>query len=214
MKKRIMWINPIGSSVLDQPIQELLESFKQSDTYIDVVSLKKGPLHLNYHYYEAHVLVDTLHLVKQAEEEMYDAVVIGCFYDTGLREAREITDHLVVVAPGEASLYLAATLGRRISIIVSKAKCIPKMKDNLLGYGFRECIASFKSANLDVHEFQKDPKKTCDRLVLLAGEAVKKDMAEVIILGCTAQFGFFRELQEAIGVPVTDPLKQPENSPP
>jgi allantoin racemase len=140
---------------------------------------------------------------------MYDAVVIGCFYDTGLREAREITDHLVVVAPGEASLHLAATLGRRISIIVSKAKCIPKMKDNLLGYGFRECIASFKSANLDVHEFQKDPKKTCDRLVLLAGEAVKKDMAEVIILGCTAQFGFFRELQEAIGVPVIDAVAAP-----
>lgn len=209
MQKRIMWINPIGSAVLDRPIQELLEASKQPDTCIDVVSLSRGPSHLTYMYYEAHVLTDVLHLAQQAEEGGYDAVVIGCFYDVGLREAREITNRIVVTAPCEASMHLAATLGRRIAVIVGKTKWIPQMSDNVLSYGFRECIVSFKSADLDVHEFQKDLGSTSDKLTHLAREAVDQEMAEVIILGCTAQFGFFRALQEEIGVPVIDAVVAP-----
>ena len=38
-----------------------------------------------------------------------------------------------------------------------------------------------------------------------AKEAVDKDYAESIILGCTAEFGFYKTLQEEIGVPVIDP---------
>ncbi|MFY9322213.1 MAG: aspartate/glutamate racemase family protein [Bacillota bacterium] len=202
--KRIMWINPIGSSVLDEPIERLLVNAKQPDTDIHVVSLREGPSHLNYHSYEACVLVDVLRLVKQAEDEGYDAAIIGCFYDTGLWEAREITDRLVVTAPCEASIHLATTLGKRTSVIVSKAECIPKMADNVLRYGFRESVVSFKSAGLEVHEFQKEAEYTKDKLRMLASQAVESDMAEVIVLGCTAQFGFFRELQEEIGVPVID----------
>ena len=38
----------------------------------------------------------------------------------------------------------------------------------------------------------------------LAREAVEKDHAEVILLGCTAEFGFYEKLQKEIGVPVID----------
>jgi sugar diacid utilization regulator len=37
-----MWINPIGSSVLDEPIERLLVNAKQPDTDIHVVSLREG----------------------------------------------------------------------------------------------------------------------------------------------------------------------------
>ena len=102
MAHRVLWINPVGFNGFDKPIEDVLVQAKQPGTTVDVVSLKKGPLHLEYHYYEALVLTDILHQIKQAENEGYDAVVIGCFYDPGLREAREITEKLVVTAPAEA----------------------------------------------------------------------------------------------------------------
>ena len=37
-------------------------------------------------------------------------------------------------------------------------------------------------------------------------EAVEQDGAEVIILGCTMQFGFYDKLQEYLLVPVIDPI--------
>jgi len=206
MANRILWINPIGASDFDGPIKEFLETGKNRDTEINVVSLTKGPLHLEYHYYEALVLADTLHLVKRAEKEGYNGVVIGCFYDPGLREAREITDKLVVMAPAQASMHIAAILGHKFSIIVGRNKWIPQMQENVVKYGFKDRLASFKSVNLGVYEFQKDLSETTRRLQAAAREAVEKDLAEVIILGCTAQFGFYRELQKYLEVPVIDPI--------
>ena len=209
MTSRILWINPIGSDDFDPPMQAFLESGMHPDTKLDVVSLNRGPLHLEYHYYEALILADTLHRVKQGENEGYDAAVIGCFYDPGLREAREITNRLVVTAPAEASMHIAATLGHRFSIIVGRKKWIPQMHENVVNYGFEDCLASFKSVELGVQDFQRDPAETAKRLRAAAKEAVKEDLAEVIILGCTAQFGFYQELQEDLGVPVIDAMLAP-----
>ncbi|UCH70940.1 MAG: hydantoin racemase [Candidatus Bathyarchaeota archaeon] len=214
MTTRILWINPLGTDLFDQPIQEFLETANAPDTEIDVISLKRGPMHLEYHYYEALILADTLHQVRRAEKEGYDAAVIGCFYDPGLREAREISEHLVVTAPAEASMHIATTLGHTFSIIVGRNKWIPKMHENVVKYGFREQLASFKVVDLGVHDFQKDKGETERRLRAAAKEAVEKDRAEVIILGCTIEFGFYQELQEELKAPVIDaalaPLKYAE----
>jgi len=204
MANRVLWINPVGFNDFDQPIKDVLEQAKRPNTTVDVVSLKKGPLHLEYHYYEALVLTDILHQIKQAEYDGYDAAVIGCFYDPGLREAREITEKLVVTAPAEACLHIAASLGHRFSIIVAEKKCVPKMHENAVNYGFEDRLASFKSIDMRVHDFQKNQTETANRMKAAAKEAIENDLAEVIILGCTIQFGFFKELQREIGVPVID----------
>jgi len=206
MEKRILFINPIASSDYDDQIQESLEAGKSQDTRIKVVSLEKGPLHLDYHYYETLVLAPILHLVKQAEREGYDAAIIGCFYDSGLEAAREITHKLVVAAPAESCLHIAASLGHSFSIIVTRDKTIPKMRQNVVKYGFREHLASFKSIALGVRGLQENQTETARRMKVLAKEAVERDLAEVIILGCTIQFGFYKELQEYLGVPVLDAI--------
>lgn len=209
MANRILWINPIGTNVFDQPIRDVLEQAKRPDTEVNVVSLEKGPLHLEYHYYEALVLTDILHKIKQAENEGYDAAVIGCFYDPGLRAAKEITERLVVTAPCEATLHIAASLGHRFSIIVGRKKCIPKMHENVVNYGFGNRLASFKSVDLGVHEFHKKPAETARRMRAAAKDAVENDLAEVIIFGCTIQFGFYKQLQEELGIPVIDAVLAP-----
>ncbi|GAH50417.1 unnamed protein product, partial [marine sediment metagenome] len=104
---KILWIDPVGTDLFDQPIKEFLETAKGPETKLDVVSLARGPMHLEYHYYEALILTDTLHAVRKAELDGYDAAVIGCFYDPGLREAREISERLVVTAPAEAAMHIA-----------------------------------------------------------------------------------------------------------
>ena len=208
MKKsnnHILWINPVNAMVdVDQLIVENINSVKQDDTTVDVVSLKRGPRHLNYYYYDALILTDTLNLIKKAEKEKYDAAIIGCFYDPGLREAREITDQIVISAPAEASIFIAAGLGYRFSIVVSSNKCIPKMHENLVNYGLINRLASFESINLEVYDFQKDKRKTFYKILQAAERAVYQKNAEVIILGCTMQVGFYKALQDSLKIPVID----------
>ena len=116
MARKILWINPVGSDIFDAPMAEYINTVKRPETQVDVVSLKSGPEHLEYHYYESLIMVETLDLVKKAENQGYDGAVIGCFYDPGLREAREILESMPVTAPAESCLHLATTLGNSFSV--------------------------------------------------------------------------------------------------
>lgn len=209
--KKILWINPVGIDLFNNNIETYLKSKKEKNTTIRVISLDRGPHHLAYYYYKILVLPDTLTLIKWAEKDGYDAVIIGCFGDPGLTEAREITERIIVVAPGQTSMSIASMLGNRFSIILGKDKWkwITKISENLIKYGFKDKLASFKSINLDLNDLHKNPKITISKLKKLAREAVEKDGAEVIILGCTLQFGFYKELQDYIHVPVIDPVLAP-----
>ena len=203
---KIMWIDPVGTDQYCQAVREFLNLAKGPQTHIDVVSLHRGPLHLEYQYYEALILADTLHLVRKAERNGYDAAIIGCFYDPGLSEAREISELFVITAPAEATMHIATTLGHTFSIIVGRKKWVPKMYENVKRYGFESRLASFKAIGLGVRDFQKSKTETADRLRKAIREAIEHDEAEVIILGCTMEFGFYRDLQAEFGIPIIDPV--------
>jgi allantoin racemase len=205
MGQKILYIDPVGVEVVAEGLQ-LLTSQKQEGTELTMVALPRGPEHLEYRYYEALVLVDILHLIREAESQGFDAAIIGCFYDTGLQDAREVAEQMVVVAPCEASTRIASTLGDKFSIIVGRRKWIPQMRENVIRYGMGERLASFKSVDLGVLDFHQDEQETARRFREVAREAVEHDGAEVLILGCTATYGFYRELQEELGVPVIDPM--------
>lgn len=206
---RVLWINPLGTDVFDESIGEELERVRRFDTDVEVRSLGRGPHHLEYHAYEAAVVPDILSAVVQAERDHFDAVVIGCFYDTGLRAAREVAERVAVCAPCESACHIASTLGDSFSVVVGRRKWVPEMRDNVIRYGFRERLASFKVLELGVHDFQADPARTHGRLRHAAKEALEDDGAEVIVLGCTAEYGFYDELQREFGVPVIDATVAP-----
>ncbi|WP_075057761.1 aspartate/glutamate racemase family protein, partial [Thermogymnomonas acidicola] len=163
--------------------------------------------HLEYSVYEALVAADILRTVRRAEEQGYDAAVIGCFYDPFLYEARELSG-MVVTAPAESSMALAMSLGTSFSIVVGRTKWVPQMRENVQRYGMSERLVSFESVDMGVLEFQREPRETEKRIVQAARRAVEKG-AEVIILGCTIEFGFYRQVQEEVGVPVVDAVLAP-----
>jgi allantoin racemase len=206
---RVLWINPLGTDVFDVPIREELERIRRPDTELEVRSLGRGPDHLEYSCYEAAAVPDLLALLLEAEREGFDAAVIGCFYDTGLRPAREVTSRMAVAAPCESAVHIASTLGDSFSVIVGRRKWVPEMRDNVGRYGFGDRLASFKVLELGVHDFQADLSETHRRMLAAGREAVERDGAEVIVLGCTAEFGFYEQLQRELGVPVVDATVAP-----
>jgi len=205
MVQKVLYIDPVGVEVVAEG-HDFLSRQKQETTDLTMVTLPRGPEHLEYRYYEALVLVDILHLVMEAEKQGFDATVIGCFYDVGLQAAREVAERMVIVAPCEASVYLASTLGHKFSIIVGRRKWIPEMMENVVHYGMKDRLASFKSVDLGVLEFHRDENETARRFIQVGREAIERDGAEVLVLGCTATYGFYRELQEELGVPVIDSM--------
>ena len=137
VKKRVLYIEPVVSEIVDS-WKGYLSQFKSPDTELEVTSLTEGPKHLEYYSYGSLVVPKILKIIKEAEKENFDAAIIGCFYDPGLRESREIAEKLVVTAPAEASMHIAVTLGQRFSIVVGRTKWIPLMRENVIKYGFQD----------------------------------------------------------------------------
>lgn len=208
-RTRIRWISPVGHDRAEDDVRAILEDAKRPTTEVDVVSLERGPRHVEYRYYESLVLPDTLHLVKETERAGFDAAVLGCFYDLGVEAAREIADTMAVTGPAEATTHLASTLGDRFSVVVGRRKWVPQMRERVRQLGHGDHLASFKPVDLGVLDFQADPERTERRLTAAAREAVEDDGAEVVILGCTAEYGFYEELQSRVGVPVLDAVTAP-----
>jgi allantoin racemase len=203
---RILWVNPGEPPAnLNEEFRQLLTREKEPSTEVDVVSTGRGPRDLEYRYYEALVIPDTLHRLRQAEKEGYEGAVIGCFYDPGVEEARELTN-LIVIGPGEASMRLASVLGHTFSVIVGREKWIPQMRENVVRHGMEGRFASFRALDLPVCEMRADEAETARRIERAARAAVEEDGAEVIILGCTMEYGFYQDLQQKLRVPVVDPV--------
>ena len=208
---RILWINPVGTSAYDAPIGAELRREAAPATRVDVCSLPDaGPQHLEWNALEAVVAGPTMGVVRWAAEQRgYDAAVIGCFYDPFLRGARELAGPMAVTAPAEACLRIAATVGERVSILVGRRKWIPEMHENVVKYGYGDHLASFRVLDMSVDEFQADPETTQHRILTEAEEAVRADRADAVVLGCTIEFGYYREVQDKIGVPVIDAITAP-----
>ena len=206
---KILWINPVGSSDFDEVIGEILKSSANGGTEVDIVSLPEDrPKHLEYHAYESLVTGDIVRLVYHYSGD-YDGIVIGCFYDVALREAREVSRTAVVTAPCQASLVFASHLGNTFSVLVGRRKWIPKMEENIRTYGYGGSLASMRPLELGVLEFQEDLNRTAEKMLAEGRAAVEQDGAEALILGCTIEFGFHERMQEELGVPVIDAVAAP-----
>lgn len=202
---KILYISPVGSDVFDKSVLETISKVKRPDVKAKVVHLSKGPVHMEYHYYEHLNLGETLKWVKWAEKEEYDAVVIGCFYDPGFREATELVA-IPVVPVAMATMHVAATLGHKFSVIVGRRKWIPKMESNVYVYGLEKKLASFRVINFTVPRMAREPGKLKEAILAEAKKAVEEDGAEVIVLGCTGESGFMKEMINKLHVPVLDPV--------
>jgi allantoin racemase len=206
---RILWIDPIGTDVFTADMLKILEEAKRTGTQVDAISLPPNrPDHLEYHAYEGLVIADIIRLTQQAADE-YDAIVIGCFYDVGLREAREVSGRAIVTAPCQSATAIASHLGNTFSVLVGRRKWIPKMSENVRLYGHGHRMVSMRPLGLGVHDFQADHDRTCDRLLTEGRKAVEEDGAEVLILGCTAEYGFNKKMQAELSVPVIDAVTAP-----
>ncbi len=205
---KIMYLNPVGFSDYDQIFADMVREYKDTDNEVHICSLQPsigGMNNLEYRTFETLSYIDTLKAVRQASKEGFDAFIIGCFYDPGLHDCREIAGDMIVVAPCQSSIEIAMRISNSFSILIGRWKWYNQMKNTVKEYGYDKHLASFRELSMTVPEFVANPQCTKDEILKQAKLAVENDKAESIILGCTCEIGHYKEIQKEIGVPVIDP---------
>ena len=153
---------------------------------------------------------EIVELARKAERDGFDAVVISCFFDPGLRAAREVLS-IPIASAGESSLLVACSLGHRIGIVTTVANSIPVIRDLVKILGLESQVGTVRAASVGVLELDKS-EKTIQALLGETTRAIMEDKCDVIVLGCTGMAEVAADLQRRVlaagyEVPMVDPLR-------
>ena len=207
-KLKVMYLSPTGVADYDHVFADMVRDHKLPNTEVHITSLKPSDgafSHIEFRSYETIVSSGIVRASRAAAREGFDALAIGCFYDTALLDAREVSETMVVTAPCSSSLDIAASLSNRFGIIVGRRKWVDQMNATVVANGMGHRLSGFYHVELGVNDFHADHDRTRNLLVQAGQRAIEEDYAEALILGCTLEIGFYQYLSSTLGVPVIDP---------
>ena len=179
--RRIAFINPFGTAAYDAIIEETLIPYASGGTAVDVIHLEGVPANIDY-YYPKHLMeLAIFDKVRELEDLGYDAVVVGCCYDPGVRVARELVD-IPVVGPLEAAMNHASYFGHSFTVVTDHQKARPWLEDLVRIHGAGNC-RGVRTIDWYVTDMIEDTTAVANDAAAACLVALKEDQAEVVILG-------------------------------
>lgn len=176
------------------------------DADVDLLVSKWGPKVIESGVEEELAVPGLVQILTEHEDE-YDAFVVGCFGDPGLRTLRELTKK-PVVGPAMTSYHTAVQLVGEFSLLNIVERSEPLMRRIIRNYGFEERLASVRTLGVGVDDIGHDDDQLVERMIGTGRSAVETDGAEALIPGCMG-LSFMQvheEIADELGVPFLDPV--------
>jgi allantoin racemase len=189
--------------------EKILTSWSAPDVTVSVRDVPTGPASIESAYEEYLSVGPTAALLRDAQEEGFDAAVLGCFGDPGLDALREITSTMPVVGPGEAAFHLASMLGDRFGIVTVAHGIVSPLRHLVARTGLSERLAGITVAETAVLDIG-DHRDAMVETVIARGRAlIEQRDADVLVLGCMslAFLDVTAHLEQELGVPVVNPAR-------
>ena len=200
---KILVISPVVSQELLKGDREYFQGLADPETEAEVASVKKGPASIETFHDAVYASPEILRLVRERHGEV-DAIMINCFADPAVDAAREITDR-VVLGPAETSMSVALHLGAMFSVISILPNTTAWVSWQAKKLGIESRLASAIGVDIPVLDIDKTAEVTVNEVVKAAELAIKRDGAEVIVLGCTGMVSVAQAVRERLSVPLVEP---------
>ena len=123
---RICFLNPFGTDSYDELIETTLTPALHGTTEVEIRHLTHAPRNIDYYAPKHLSETEIMMAAVEAERDGFDAFVIGCCYDPGLTQCRELVN-IPVVGPLEASVIVRAGLSHACPTSNS-SKYIPRWR--------------------------------------------------------------------------------------
>jgi allantoin racemase len=205
---RIRFLNPFSTDAYDQLIHDTLGPSLRDDVTVDIAHLD-GPLENMDYFASKHILeVEIMKAAVAAEQEGFDAFVIGCCYDPGLTQCRELVD-IPVVGPLEASVGNVRAFGQRFAVVTDHHKAATEIADRVRLYGQEANCKSVTSVGWFIDDMVKDPAAVAADVYTTSKAVMAQTGAETVIVACTIVAGCYEtsaaENPDLRGISVIDP---------
>lgn len=203
---RILFIKAMTGSTPEslQREYDILMGYASPGTEIEIQKIHRGAASIESKFDIYIGAVDTLKLVKEAEEQGFDGVVITCFGNANIEPARELVS-IPVMGTGYAAMLLAASLGHKFSIVSAVSSARRRHELEAWKAGVHQKLASVRDIGMCVLDLGVDENATRRKMIEVGRRCIEEDGAEVLVPGCFGFIGLAAQMQEELGVPVIDP---------
>lgn len=195
---RLLFVNPNATGSMTDTIRAAARAAAPAGVEITARTNRSGPPSIQGEADGAAALPGLLAEIAAGAAEGFDAMVIACFDDTGLAEARALAP-CPVLGIGQAAYLAAILLGRRFSVVTTLAVSVPILEANLAAYGLAGACLRVRASGVPVLEVEQ----AGDAIAGEAARAIAEDGADAIVLGCAGMAGLAERLA-ALPVPVID----------
>nr|WP_150783431.1 MULTISPECIES: aspartate/glutamate racemase family protein [Pseudomonas]NYU05671.1 hydantoin racemase [Pseudomonas sp. SbOxS1]VVO67217.1 Hydantoin racemase [Pseudomonas fluorescens] len=184
MGVKINFINPFGTDAYNGLIMETMAPYLTGGAELVVSNTKNCPENIDY-YYNKHLIEEAIfESCIDAEKAGFDAVIVGCCYDPGVRVARELVD-IPVIGPLEATMQLAPYYGHEYVLVTDHHKAVPYLRDMVRLYGEDAHCRKVDCIDWWVTDMIQDTAGVARDAVAAATKIRQEAEADVCILGCT-----------------------------
>ncbi len=202
---RLLAINPNSTASMTATIAEAARAAAGPGVEIVARTNASGPPAIQGPEDGAAALPGVLAEIAWGAAQGVDAFIIACFDDTGLEEARALTDR-PVIGIGEAAFHAAAMLGARFSVVTTLAVSVPVIEDNLRRYGLMGRCAKVRASGVPVLALESDP--AAETIVAAeVARACAEDGASAVVLGCAGMADLADRLAARTGARVIDGVR-------
>lgn len=181
------------------------------DVTLEQVSVERGAASLESRFEDSLAAPEVVLCSIVAEREGADAIVVDCLGDPGVAAAREVVS-IPVVGPMSASAHLIAGLGHRFTIVTVSDALEASLYSLVRAYGLERELCSIRGIDTPVLDLYDDHGAVAGDLASAAIEAVERDGAHAVLLGCTGMKGLAEAVSFGLadaghsGIPVVDPM--------
>ncbi|NKB27607.1 MAG: HyuE hydantoin racemase [Rhodobacteraceae bacterium] len=147
-----------------------------------------------------------LKLVQKASDLGARAIILGCFDDTGLDDARDIAA-CPVIGIGQAGYHLAALAGSRFSVVTTLDVATPILEGNINSYGLGGHLGKVRASGVPVLALETDLDASADRVLQEIRLAQDEDDIQTVVLGCAGMSHIPHRAGPEIKVRLVDGVK-------
>ena len=199
--RRILVINPNTNSTITSLMRGVAEGLAVEGIVTNVVNPDSGPISIESDNDRRIVEPQVIEIVRKAEDSGYNGIVIACFDDIGLEEARRIAS-VPLVDAFRASISMVSHLASRFTIVTTYDGAVAPITA-LVDRLYPSVHYTVRAAGIGVAEAASSG-SAHEKLCRVIQNAIEKDGAEAIVLGSGGLAGKAETLSVQFGVPMVD----------
>ena len=163
-----IWYQSFTDPVLDRPYFDRLTDYVRSVSRPNFECVPHGIQPGDRYLHpisEFRCAAQVIRNALSAQEQGYDAFVIGHFQEPGLREVRAAVD-MPVIGLGEATMLHACTLGRKVGLVTINPVFIPYHEDQIARHGLTERVVAVRAVEAQVADYNSafDDERAFERM--------------------------------------------------